>query len=156
MNKIEFYDKFNEFASVIQRLALKFTNRNMNKARQLYLETSHMAFKQSASLKHTTHFGQWITKLMSDVMINELRTSRENASDLEKESPTYIKSDYLIQLIEQLDPDEQDCFLRYFQGYSVSEIAVMVQRSEAEIQHSIKSAKRHLKALVCSGIASAN
>ena len=65
----EFYRKLNREASTLQTLAYKLT-RDMEPARQLYLETIFQAEKNSIHFKREKSFKAWIIAIMKAVFQN--------------------------------------------------------------------------------------
>ena len=147
MNSIAFYNKFNDFAHSLQKLACRLSNKDARLARELYIETSYHAFKHKNEAVSYPNFLIYLAKTMGDILLS-MKNENWNIEKTNGGFGAPKTSNQFIDLINKLDNQLKPVFLLSYKGLSNVEIARQLEESEDEIESSLKQAKHQLKELI--------
>ena len=147
MNSIAFYNKFNDFANALQKLACRLSNKDVKLARELYIETSYRAFKDKNEAMSYPNFLRYLAKTMGDIFLSR-KNEHWAAAKTNEIIPAPEHMNQFIELISQLDNQLKPVFLLSYKGLSNLEIAHQLEESEDQIEASLKRAKDQLMELI--------
>lgn len=128
--------------------------RNENDALEVFQETIYKAFASLSKLKNDEYFSTWMTRILINTAIDLLRKKKRvvpiNQEVLENTSDTSsFNSDVHIDLLQAMDEIEEKyktvLLLRYYQDYSVKQIASMLKCPEGTVKTNIRRGLDKLK-----------
>lgn len=131
--------------------------RDVHTAEDVVQATLLMAFRRLETLSDTKCFGAWLTQIGRRQIIEVVRERRrphdvpwngaETSPGLESQSAAWIDQEYLSSLVTRLTDNEQLLVgMRYFDGHSMAEIAVILGRPIGSVTKLISRAIGQLQA----------
>jgi RNA polymerase sigma-70 factor (ECF subfamily) len=128
--------------------------RNEDDALEVFQETIYKAFESLSKLKNDEYFSTWMTRILINSAINLLRKKKQvvpiNKEVLENISDTSsFNSDVQIDLLKAMEEIEEKyktvLLLRYYQDYTVKQIASMLKCPEGTVKTNIRRGLDKLK-----------
>jgi len=121
--------------------------KNEEEALEVFQDTIYKALKSIASLKQDAYFSTWITRILINTAIASLRTkqkvvplSPEMLESLGESSSS--ESEDQMDLLQAMDEIEEKyktvLLLRYYQDYTVSQIAILLDCPEGTVKTNIR------------------
>ncbi|BAQ09020.1 RNA polymerase sigma factor sigv [Bacillus sp. OxB-1] len=121
--------------------------KNEEEALEVFQDTIYKALKSIASLKQDAYFSTWITRILINTAIASLRTkqkvvplSPEIMESLgESSSPESEDHMDLLQAMDEIEEKYKTVLLlRYYQDYTVSQIAMLLDCPEGTVKTNIR------------------
>lgn len=128
--------------------------RNEDDALEVFQETIYKAFASLSKLKNEEYFSTWITRILINSAIDLLRKKKRvvpiNQEVLENTSDTSsFNSDVHIDLLKAMEEIEEKyktvLLLRFYQDYTVKQIASMLKCPEGTVKTNIRRGLDKLK-----------
>lgn len=114
------------------------------------------AYMSCDSFRDPSKFNAWIYKIAYNTFITHRRTSRPavdyteaNAAEADSSSDSGFEYQDLYHALDKLQPKERSAILLYYmEGYSIKEIAAMVDASVDAIKQHLSRGRNHLRGLL--------
>ncbi|MFS0783077.1 sigma-70 family RNA polymerase sigma factor [Bacillus sp. 1P06AnD] len=128
--------------------------RNEEESLEVFQETMYKALKSLSKLKKEEYFSTWITRILINTAISQLRKKKYtvplNQEVLERLNPILpIDADEKMDLLKALDEIEEKyktvLILRYYQDYTVNQISEVLGCPEGTVKTNIKRGLNILK-----------
>lgn len=160
MSSLEFNDRLNQMATLLQSFAYSLT-KNMEDARDLHQETAFRALTNREKFRPGTNLKAWLFTIMKNIFINNYRkkvkantimdstdnqyyiNSGKNAIGNKAESSIMMRE--LTQMIDKLDESIRIPFLMHYKGYKYQEIADHLGLPLGTVKSRIFFARKDLK-----------
>jgi RNA polymerase sigma-70 factor (ECF subfamily) len=117
------------------------------------------AYQKLGSLRKAHSFGSWLMKISHRCALDIVPQRRERAlpeGDFVEAGPVGLLDDEKERLLAAVmrlrESERQVVMLRYFDGYSVKEVAGIAGRSVGTVTKQLSRAHRHLKVLLKGGL----
>ena len=117
------------------------------------------AYEKLGSLRKAHSFGSWLMKISRRCALDIVAQRRERAlpeGDFVETEPTGLLDDEKARLLAAVmrlrESERQVVMLRYFDGYSVKEVAGITGRSVGTVTKQLSRAHRRLKVLLKGGL----
>ena len=117
------------------------------------------AYQKLGSLRKAPSFGSWLMKISHRCALDIVPQRRERAlpeGDFAEAEPVGLLDDEKERLLAAVmrlrESERQVVMLRYFDGYSVKEVADIAGRSVGTVTKQLSRANRHLKVLLKGGL----
>jgi RNA polymerase sigma-70 factor, ECF subfamily len=128
--------------------------RNEDDALEVFQETIYKGFESLSKLKNDEYFSTWLTRILINSAIDLLRKKKrvvpikqevlENTSE-----PSSFNSDVQIDLLKAMEEIEEKyktvLLLRFYQDYTVKQIASMLKCPEGTVKTNIRRGLDKLK-----------
>jgi RNA polymerase sigma-70 factor (ECF subfamily) len=163
-----FGELFDRYFDMVFRFALVRMNGDRAQAEDIASETFVRALRRITSVSYQGRdIGAWFVTIARNLIFDHVKSSRyrlEHATDeIVEHSPSThgpeqqvldgATNDELLRCIRKLNPDQQECItLRFLQGLSVAETAVLMDRNEGAVKALQHRAVRRLAQLLPEGI----
>jgi RNA polymerase sigma-70 factor (ECF subfamily) len=163
-----FGELFDRYFDMVFRFALVRMNGDRAQAEDIASETFVRALRRITSVTYQGRdIGAWFVTIARNLIFDHVKSSRyrlEHATDeIVEHSPSThgpeqqvldgATNDELLRCIRKLNPDQQECItLRFLQGLSVAETAVLMDRNEGAVKALQHRAVRRLAQLLPEGI----
>ncbi|SLL31568.1 Possible alternative RNA polymerase sigma factor SigM [Mycobacteroides abscessus subsp. abscessus] len=127
---------------------------NEEDALEVFQETIYKAFASMSKVKNNEYFSTWMTRILINTAIDLLRKKKRvvpiNQEVLENASDTSsFNSDVHIDLLKALEEIEEKyktvLLLRYYQDYTVKQIASILKCPEGTVKTNIRRGLEKLK-----------
>jgi RNA polymerase sigma-70 factor (ECF subfamily) len=163
-----FGELFDRYFDMVFRFALVRMNGDRAQAEDIASETFVRALRRITSVTYQGRdIGAWFVTIARNLIFDHVKSSRyrlEHATDeIVEHSPSThgpeqqvldgATNDELLRCVRKLNPDQQECItLRFLQGLSVAETAVLMDRNEGAVKALQHRAVRRLAQLLPEGI----
>lgn len=133
--------------------------KNEQDALDIVQETMIKGFKSFHKLNDSNRFQTWITRILINTSIDFIRKRKDViyleqewfSSERNEESNSVMKMD-LATVFEQLKPEQKTLLLlRFYYGYSIREIADIVERREGTIKSQLHRTLNQVKVKLGNG-----
>jgi RNA polymerase sigma-70 factor (ECF subfamily) len=163
MTTIEFDNKFNSMANVLNSFAYNLT-KNMEDAKDLFQETAFRAMTNRDKFRDGTNFKAWLFTIMKNIFINNYRrkvkantiidstdnmyyiNSGKNAIGNRAESEILMKE--LSKMIQNLDDSIKIPFMMHYEGFKYQEISDKLDLPLGTVKSRIFFARNELKQVI--------
>lgn len=163
-----FGELFDRYFDMVFRFVLVRMNGDRAQAEDIASETFVRALRRITSVTYQGRdIGAWFVTIARNLIFDHVKSSRyrlEHATDeIVEHSPSThgpeqqvldgATNDELLRCVRKLNPDQQECItLRFLQGLSVAETAVLMDRNEGAVKALQHRAVRRLAQLLPEGI----
>jgi RNA polymerase sigma-70 factor, ECF subfamily len=163
-----FGELFDRYYDMVFRFALVRMNGDRAQAEDIASETFVRALRRIGSVTYQGRdIGAWFVTIARNLIFDHVKSSRyrlEHATDeIVEHSPSThgpeqqvldgATNDELLRCVRKLNADQQECItLRFLQGLSVAETAVLMDRNEGAVKALQHRAVRRLAQLLPEGI----
>jgi RNA polymerase sigma-70 factor, ECF subfamily len=163
-----FGELFDRYFDMVFRFALVRMNGDRAQAEDIASETFVRALRRITSVTYQGRdIGAWFVTIARNLIFDHVKSSRyrlEHATDeIVEHSPSThgpeqqvldgATTDELLRCVRKLNPDQQECItLRFLQGLSVAETAVLMDRNEGAVKALQHRAVRRLAQLLPEGL----
>ncbi len=163
MSTIEFQDRLDQLASVLNTFAYNLT-KNVEDAKDLFQETAFRALSNKEKFRPGTNFKAWLFTIMKNIFINNYRKkvkantisdSTDNLYYLNSGSKTISNSAEsnimlreLHDMLDGLDATLRVPFTMHYEGFKYQEIADHLQLPLGTVKSRIFFARKELKHLI--------
>lgn len=163
MSTIEFHNRFNEFANILQAFAYNLT-KDFEESRDLFQETAYRALKNRDKFLPGTNFKAWLFTIMKNIFINNYRRKVKANTIIDTTDNQYFinsgkratgnqaESEILIQelsdMIRNLDDSIRIPFVKHYEGFKYQEIADEMQLPLGTVKSRIFFARKELKEMI--------
>ncbi len=163
MSQAEFYNKFDQMASLLHAFAYNLT-KNVEDAKDLFQETAYRAMTNRDKFRPGTNFKAWLFTIMKNIFINNYRKKTKANTIMDSTDNLYyinsgstiisnhaesnIMMKELIGMIEELDESVKIPFLMHYQGFKYQEIADHLELPLGTVKSRIFFARKELKELI--------
>lgn len=150
----DFIDLLHKYNRMIYKICMTFSNKNVEKVKDLYQEVVINLWKSYPTYDSTKSESSWVYRVAFNSVVSQYRVTPRNISfvdypqDIEKcmaqdmEDPLIEE---LYTLISKLTPQEQALAYLYIDGYKESDIAEMLEISISSVGVKIHRLKQKLK-----------
>ena len=162
MDVKEFNQQYGKLEGFLYSFALKLT-RNSEDAKDLLQETASRAYEFRHRFTVGTNFKAWITTIMRNLMINNVRSSKKRKTAetpiddvlfavenkaVKNQAVSSIMSKELDAILGSLSNEYRIPFLMFYQGYEYQEIADHLDLPMGTVKSRIFYARKKLKSLI--------
>lgn len=162
MSTLEFNSQLSGISQYLQAFAMSLT-KDPDAAGDLYQDTIYKALRNSDKFRMGTNFKAWITTIMRNTFINDLRRKRisktstepfdnpfiiNNAGTVDNGAVSQITMKELQLLIDLIPEQMSQPFMMYHYGYAYQEIADDLQIPLGTVKSRIFFARKELQKLV--------
>jgi RNA polymerase sigma factor (sigma-70 family) len=162
MTTNEFNHQFTKVQSFLYSFALKLT-RNPADAQDLLQETASRAYEFRHRFTVGTNFKAWITTIMRNLMINNIRSSKKRKQaetpiedmlfavenkTVRNQAYSAIMCKELNDILHDLSQEYRIPFLMFYQGYEYQEIADHLELPMGTVKSRIFYARKKLKKMI--------
>ncbi len=147
---------FINYNSYLKGFAYKLTQ-DWHRAEDLFQETAFLAFKNQDKYKAGTNLRAWLTTIMRNTFINDLRKRRRSilndqedwmdyldVRSVDNQAETQLNVGEINRLVQDLAPIYREPFLYYMMGYKYREIAKQLDLPLGTIKSRIHIARKQL------------
>lgn len=162
MTSIDFYTQLDGVSQYLRAFAVSLT-KDPSSACDLYQDTVYKALRNKDKFKVGTNFKAWITTIMRNTFINDLRRKKisktstepfdnpfliENSGTVDNNAVSQVTIKELQILIDMLPVQMSRPFLMYLYGYAYQEISTELQIPLGTVKSRIFFARKELQKLV--------
>jgi RNA polymerase sigma-70 factor, ECF subfamily len=136
----------------LYRVAYSYV-KNEQDALDIVQETIIKGYKSFHKLKEKHYFSTWITRILINSALDHIRRTRNVIPldttwydpDINEESKSVLTMD-IAHLFEQLKPNQKSLILlRFYYGYSIPEIADILEKPEGTVKSQLHRTLKFLK-----------
>ena len=153
----EFVSLFHSYENVLYRMAFMYL-RNESDALEAVSETVYKAYRDRDSLKASEHFHTWITRVLINTCLNQIKRNKraQSASEdfLNCNSAYYVTDEveqrFLIDAaVASLKPEYKTVvLLRFYQDMSIKDTAAVMGKGENTVKTMTRRALGELKRIL--------
>lgn len=163
MSQLEFYNRFDQLAVMLQSFAYNLT-KNQEDARDLFQETAYRALTNRDKFSPGTNFKAWSFTIMKNIFINNYRKKVKSNTIMDSTDNMYFINsgdnaianaaeanmlmEELTAMIERLDDSIRIPFMMHYQGFKYQEIADELELPLGTVKSRIFFARKELKELI--------
>jgi RNA polymerase sigma-70 factor, ECF subfamily len=163
MSQLEFYNRFDQLAVMLQSFAYNLT-KNQEDARDLFQETAYRALTNRDKFSPGTNFKAWSFTIMKNIFINNYRKKVKSNTIMDSTDNMYFINsgdnaianaaeanmlmEELTGMIERLDDSIRIPFMMHYQGFKYQEIADELELPLGTVKSRIFFARKELKELI--------
>lgn len=162
MSSVEFQEKFNHLASVLNTFAFNLT-KNSEDAKDLFQETAYRALNNREKFRPGTNFKAWLFTIMKNIFINNYRKKMKANTIMDSTDNMYyinaggqvsnradsnIMMGELQRMIDSLDDTLKIPFMMHYEGFKYQEIADQLGLPLGTVKSRIFFARKELKGMI--------
>jgi RNA polymerase sigma-70 factor (ECF subfamily) len=162
MSSVEFQDRLNQLASVLNTFAYNLT-KNVEDAKDLFQETAFRALSNRDKFRPGTNFKAWLFTIMKNIFINNYRKKmKSNTIQDSTDNMYYINAGGMVgnhaesnimmnelqRMIDNLDQTLRIPFVMHYEGHKYQEIADNLELPLGTVKSRIFFARKELKEMI--------
>lgn len=144
-------DVVNKYADMLYNIAIGYL-KNKDDAEDVVQEVFMrlITYVRKNNFKDKDHEKYWLIRVTINLCNNELKSAKRKnkliVNDIENLEISYLKEDYMFDIINSLDKKYRDVVrLFYIEDFKISEISKILSISEDNVKTRLKRARNKLK-----------
>ena len=141
----------NKYSDMLYNIAIGYL-KNKDDAEDIVQEVfmRFITYARKNSFKDKDHEKYWLIRVTINLCNNELKSAKRKnkliVNDIENLEISYLKEDYMFDIINSLDKKYRDVVrLFYIEDFKISEISKILSISEDNVKTRLKRARNKLK-----------